>query len=269
MVAPKQKSSAKRKVRGQKNGSHLFLIHSAKEPQMGKPALKEREIPSVVPKKIRYESLRTIDPITPAQEELFAEYNKDKHLFLSGLAGTGKSFCAIYLAMREILLRETKYQKVVVVRSTVPVRESGFLPGTVEEKELVYQLPYHAIFKELFNGTEIVSKLVNQELYEFISTSYIRGITLNNCIVIVDEIQDLTFHEADSIITRIGSDCKIIFCGDRTQSDLRGSEQDGMDKFMTIIDNMNCFSHIDFKEEDIVRSALVKSYIINKRRLGL
>lgn len=237
-------------------------------------AFNDENIPSIVGKKIRYDSLRRFEPLTPAQEQVFTEYNKNKNLVLHGMPGTGKTFIAMYLAMKEILLRETNYEKIAVVRSTVPVRDIGFMPGTKEEKEAVYELPYKAIFDEIFypmqgNGS-ITEKLKEQKLYEFISTSFIRGITLRNTIVIVDELENMEFAELDSILTRIGQNCKIIFCGDIHQSDLKKkSERDGVVQFMNILDHVSNFAHIEFNEEDIVRSELVKSYIIAKHRMGL
>lgn len=229
----------------------------------------EKPIPTVVPRIIRYDSLKKIEPLTPAQEETFVEYNKGKNLFLHGFPGTGKTMVALYLAFKEVLLGESEYKQVIVVRSTVPTRDQGFLPGDKDDKELIYQLPYMSLVNELFYGKDVFSKLLSQEIYKFISTSYIRGITLRNSIVIVDETENLNFGELDSIIGRIGENCKIIFCGDKAQSDLiKSDERNGISKFVQIIDKMTEFSHIEFMKEDIVRSSLVKNYIIKKHELG-
>ena len=232
----------------------------------------EKEIPKVVTsKKIRIDSLMKIQPKTVAQRETWMQYEDDYNLVLHGMAGTGKTFLSLYLAMRDILSRDTPYDKLIVVRSVVPVRESGFLPGTLEEKEAVYELPYVAIFNELFRGTpDVMDKLKEQQLYKFISTSYIRGITLHNAIVVVDETNNCSFHELDSIITRLGENCKIIFCGDKSQTDFhKASEINGIRDFTRILDTLPGFRHVEFLEDDIVRSDLVKQYIIGKHRLGL
>jgi phosphate starvation-inducible PhoH-like protein len=174
--------------------------------------------------------------------------------------------------MNEILSRESVYDRVIVVRSAVPSREQGFLPGELEEKEHVYQLPYEAIFKEIFppNGTPIMEKLKDQKLYSFTSTSYLRGMTFHKAIIIVDEVQNMDFHELCTVITRLGDDCKVIFCGDFRQSDLhKQAEREGLHNFMRILDKMEEFSHVEFKVEDIVRSGLVKSFIQTQVRLGL
>lgn len=236
---------------------------------MGRTNLKE--VPNFIPKFIRYETLKSVDPLTETQSIVFQEYEKGRHLMLDGCAGTGKTYIAIYLALKEILLRESEYDKLIIVRSVVPVREEGFLPGTQEEKELVYQAPYHAIFKKLFYDKDIIKKITEQGLYEFMSTSYIRGVTINKAIVIVDEASNLSLHELDSIITRLGDDTRIVFCGDFNQSDLtKNSDRNGYLEFKRIIESMGKhFSFVEFDEEDIVRSDLVKSYIIAKNRLGI
>lgn len=229
-----------------------------------------KAVPDIMPKKLRYESLKTFDALTETQAEVFSEYNKGKNLILHGYAGTGKTFLALYLAIKEVLLRESDYEKVVVVRSTVPTRDQGFLPGSVEEKELIYQQPYHAIFKEIFYDQDAITKLVHQDLYQFISTSYIRGITLRNAIVIIDEGENMGLHELDSVITRLGDSCKLIMCGDFRQSDLtKESEKNGIKTFMNILDKVSDFSHIEFMEDDIVRSKMVREYIIAKTKMGL
>lgn len=230
------------------------------------------DIPKVVStKKIRMEHLKKIKPLTLTQEKVFNQYHEGYNLVLHGMAGVGKSFLAIYLALEEILSKESPYRKLAVVRSVVPVRDIGFLPGSIEEKVDVYQQPYKAIFKELFPGVDQpAQKLYEQDIYNFIPTSFIRGVTLHDTIIVVDEAENLNFHEADSIITRLGNNCKIVFCGDLAQTDLTKKEdRDGFKNFMKILDNIPEFRHIEFYEDDIVRSNLVKQYIIAKHKLGM
>ena len=212
--------------------------------------------------------LKKVKPITTNQEKTFEAFNNDKNLILHGCAGTGKTFIALYLAMNAILSRKVDQRKVVLVRSMLPIRDIGFLPGSQEEKSAVYNEPYVALMNELFPGVENPYELAKyQEILEFLPTSYIRGITLIDSIVIVDECQNLNFHELDTIITRVGENSKIIFSGDFMQTDLtRQNEQRGIIDFMDIVKNMKSFDMIDFKEEDIVRSGLVKEYIIAKNR---
>lgn len=236
---------------------------------MGKTARKD-SIPKVVStRKIRYESLNAIQPLTQTQKRVFDEW--ENNLVLHGMAGSGKTFLAIYLALKDILSRETPYNKLVIVRSIVPVRDIGFLPGSEEEKIAVYEQPYMSIFKELMpNVDDVMLRLKEQNLYEFIPTSFIRGITLRNAIVIADEMQDMNLHELDSVITRLGDDCKIIFCGDKSQTDLiKKDDINGISKFMDILKRVPEFRQVEFVEDDIVRSNLVKSYIISKHRMGL
>ena len=232
----------------------------------------EDRIPSSVIKKLQPNSLKKIDPLTPAQGKVWEEYKRGQNLLLHGVPGSGKTFCALYLAMSEVLSRESEYDKIIVVRSAVPSRNQGFLPGEIEEKEHVYQLPYEAIFKEVFipNGTPIMEKLVDQRLYQFTSTSYLRGMTFRKAILVVDEIQNMDFGELVTTITRLGSDCKIIFCGDFRQSDLhKQSDREGLHNFMKILFKMKEFSHVEFHVEDIVRSGLVKSFIETQVKMGL
>lgn len=253
----------------------FLLVDNNKDKSMAKVAriTNDESIPSVVPKKINQGLLKKFDPLTPAQIQMFNSYKDGKNLVLHGSAGTGKTFISLYMAMKEVLSRESVYEKVVVVRSAVPVRDLGFMPGTKEEKEMVYELPYYAIFKEIFNtlpGNGLIEKLKDQKLYEFISTSYIRGVTLHKSIVIVDEMENMTYQELSSIITRMGEDSKIIFCGDYKQSDLhKQSEKEGLLKFMKILDKLYDFSHIEFTQDDIVRSHLVRDFIIAEERYNM
>lgn len=214
--------------------------------------------------------LKKIEPLTENQKLSFEQYDKGKNLMLHGIAGTGKSFISLYLALNEIMKGNGNYQRVVIVRSVVPTRDMGFLPGNNKEKAKVYEAPYYAICTELFGRGDAYEILKGKGLVEFISTSFIRGITLNNCIIIVDEIANMTLHELDSVITRVGRNCKIIFSGDFRQSDFtREHEKNGLIDFMKIINKMKSFAFIDFNENDIVRSSMVKDYIIQKDRLGI
>jgi phosphate starvation-inducible PhoH-like protein len=226
-------------------------------------------------KPLNLDRLVDIKPVTENQKKLFEAYNNQKHLFVYGCAGTGKTFCSLYLALKDVLNELTPYDRVVVVRSLVATREIGFLPGDHEDKSSLYQIPYKNMVKYMFEMTNdsefemLYGNLKQQESIKFWSTSFIRGTTLDNCIIIVDEMQNLNFHELDSIITRVGEDSKIIFCGDATQSDLtRNNEKDGIINFMKIVERMPEFESVEFTTDDIVRSGLVKSYIVNKLAAG-
>jgi phosphate starvation-inducible PhoH-like protein len=226
-------------------------------------------------KPIDSDRLIDINPLTKNQTILFDAYDLNKHLFVYGCAGTGKTFCALYLALKDVLNEITPYDKIVIVRSLVATREIGFLPGDHEDKSSLYQIPYKNMVKYMFElGTDaefemLYGNLKAQETIKFWSTSFIRGTTLDNTIIIVDECQNLNFHELDSIITRVGDNSKIMFCGDATQSDLtKTNERNGILDFMKIIQRMPEFESIEFGVEDIVRSGLVKSYIVNKIAAG-
>ena len=217
-----------------------------------------------------------IEPITPNQTTAFAHYNEGKNLFLYGAAGTGKTFITLYMALKQVLDPLTPYNKVVLVRSLVSTREIGFLPGDHEDKSALYQIPYKNMVKYMFelatdNDFEMLwGNLKAQESVTFWSTSFIRGTTLDASIVIVDESQNLNIHELDSIITRVGEDTKIMFCGDVAQTDLiRTNEKNGILDFQKIITMMPEFALVEFGVDDIVRSGLVKSYITSKHTLGL
>jgi len=214
--------------------------------------------------------IKKIEPLTENQKISFEQYHNGKNLMLHGIAGTGKSFISVYLALNEIMNENKNYNKIIIVRSVVPTRDMGFLPGNSKEKTKVYEAPYYAICSELFGRGDAYEILKQKGLVDFISTSFIRGITLNNCIIIVDEIANMTLHELDSVITRVGKNCKIIFSGDFRQSDFtKEHEKNGLVDFMKIINKMKSFSFIDFNENDIVRSSIVKDYIIQKDKLKI
>jgi phosphate starvation-inducible protein PhoH len=214
--------------------------------------------------------LKHVEPLTENQKLTFEYYDNGKNLLLHGIAGTGKSFLSIYLSLRTILSEASRYKKLIIVRSVVPTRDMGFLPGNNKEKAKVYEAPYQAIFTELFERGDAYEYLKNKNMVDFISTSFIRGITINDAIIVVDEIANMTLHELDSVITRVGKNCKIVFCGDFRQSDFtKEHERNGLTDFMRIIERMKSFSFVDFTEQDIVRSSMVKEYIIMKDRLKI
>jgi len=218
--------------------------------------------------KLKLQNLLQLDPITGNQERVFDLYSQGVNLCLSGSAGSGKTFLAIYLALEDILSMDTNYEKLVIVRSVVPTRDIGFLPGDEEEKLDAYAAPYKAILSELFTDTDAYRKLKNQNVLEFTSTSFIRGITISNAIVVIDECQNLNFHELDSVITRLGNNTKMILSGDYYQSDFdKEKDKEGILKFLQIIGNMSRFEHVEFNWEDIVRSDLVREYIMTKEMI--
>ena len=221
------------------------------------------------------EYLLDIDPLTDNQRKLFDAYAEGKHLVAYGCAGTGKTFITLYNALREVLDERTPYEKIYLVRSLVATREIGFLPGSYEDKSDIYQIPYKNMVKYMFQMPSdaefemLYGNLKSQETIKFWSTSFLRGTTLDNAIVIVDEFQNCTAHELDSIITRVGENSKIMFCGDASQSDLqKTNERNGIIDFMTVLRKMTSFDIIEFGVDDIVRSGLVKEYIIAKLEAG-
>ena len=228
-------------------------------------------------KPLNNDFLREIEPLTPNQQLLFNSYESGKNIVAYGCAGTGKTFITLYNAIKDVLDEKTPYEKVYVVRSLVATREIGFLPGDHEDKSWLYQLPYKAMVKYMFEmPTEadfemLYGNLKAQDTIDFWSTSFIRGTTFDNAIIIVDEFQNLNYHELDSIMTRVGQDSKIMFCGDATQTDLiKENERNGIVDFMRILRLMaNSVDIIEFGVEDIVRSGLCKEYILAKLELGL
>ena len=221
------------------------------------------------------EYLLDIQPLTDNQKKLFGAYSEGKHLVAYGCAGTGKTFITLYNALRDVLDERTPYEKIYIVRSLVPTREIGFLPGSHDDKADIYQIPYKNMVKYMFQMSSDVEfemlygNLKAQETIKFWSTSFLRGVTLDNCIVLVDEFSNLNFHELDSIITRVGENCKIMFCGDATQSDLiKTSEKNGIVDFMSVLRKMPSFDIIEFGVDDIVRSGLVRQYLIAKTEEG-
>jgi predicted ribonuclease YlaK len=225
---------------------------------------------------IDVQKLLEIEPLTDNQTKLFESFDIGNNLVAYGAAGTGKTFITLYKALCEVLNEKCPYDKIYIVRSLVSTREIGFLPGDHEDKSSLYQIPYKNMVKFMFQMPDdaafemLYGGLKAQGTISFWSTSFIRGTTLDNAIIIVDEFQNLNFHELDSIITRVGQDSKIMFCGDATQSDLiKTNEKNGIIDFMKILRIMPSFDIIEFGAEDIVRSGLCKEYILAKLELGL
>ena len=227
-------------------------------------------------KPISFESMREIEPLTDNQENLFNSYAEGKNIVAYGAAGTGKTFITLYNALRDVLDEKSPYEKIYIVRSLVATREIGFLPGSHEDKSDIYQIPYKNMVKYMFEMPDdaafemLYANLKSQGTISFWSTSFIRGTTLDKAIIIVDEFANLNGHELDSIITRVGEDSKIMFCGDATQSDLvRVSERNGIIDFMKILRAMPSFDVIEFNVEDIVRSGIVREYLTAKYELNI
>ena len=217
-----------------------------------------------------------IEPVTDNQKLVFESYNKGKNQFLYGCAGTGKTFVTLYLAMQEVLRNDTPYDRVVMVRSLIPTREIGFLPGDEEDKAALYQVPYSNMVQFMFKQPNeqafsmLYDRLKTQGSFYFLSTSFLRGLTFDNSIIIVDECQNLNFHELDTIVTRVGQDSKIMFCGDFMQTDLsKINERNGLHDFLRILEEMEEFNCLEFNIGDIVRSGFVRNYLIQKTKLGM
>ena len=227
-------------------------------------------------KPINADMMRDIEPLTDNQKTLFEAYAKDQNLVAYGVAGTGKTFITLYNALKDVLDPSTPYEKVYIVRSLVATREIGFLPGDHDDKSSLYQIPYKHMVKYMFEMPSeadfnmLYGNLKGQDTIDFWSTSFIRGTTFDKTIVVVDEFQNLNYHELDSIMTRVGSQSKIMFCGDATQSDLiKQNERNGIVDFMQVLRIMSSVDVIEFGVEDIVRSGLVKEYILAKLEIGL
>lgn len=206
--------------------------------------------------------LREVEPLTRNQLKAF---ESNKNLVLHGLAGTGKTFISCYLAFDDMIKNE--FDKLVIIRSAVPTRDIGFLPGTEKEKQSVYEEPYKDICVDLFGRGDAYQILKQKNIVDFMTTSFIRGITLRNAVIVIDECQNMSFHELDSIITRMGENCRVMFCGDFRQADLKSS-QSGIQDFLHVLKRMEEFTFIEFEVDDIVRSGFVKNYIISKTELG-
>jgi len=215
--------------------------------------------------------LKFVKPLTPAQEEMFRDFIEGNNVFAHGSAGTGKSFVALFLAMQEMLRVESQIDRVIIVRSAVPARDVGFLPGTLEEKNAVYEQPYRDIFADLFGKKSTYDDMKDAGYIEFVTTSFIRGMTWDNAIVVFDEVQNANWEEANTVMTRIGDSSRIIICGDVKQNDLLYKKMDktGISTLLEVTKRMPDFTNVTFTRHDIVRSDFVKQFIIACEDLGV
>jgi len=212
--------------------------------------------------------LKEIRPMTLNQNHAFKEFEKGKHLFLHGSAGTGKTFVGLYFGLHEVL-NTKQYKSITIIRSAVEVRKVGFLPGGPEEKSEEYEIPYRGICGELFGNDKAYETLKKRDQIDFKLTSFLRGTTLDDTFIVLDEASNLDWAELSTVITRMGNNTKIVICGDWRQTDFKyADEKAGFVNFKKIIEKMPSFSCIEFGIEDIVRGPLVKSFIIEASKLG-
>ena len=222
--------------------------------------------------KIKLDHLKTFQALTENQQIFFDSYKRgDYFIGLFGSPGVGKTFLALYRAIEEVLDRNNPFKQVVVVRSAVQVRDQGFVPGTLEEKMEIYEVPYKEISETLFGRSDAWERMKEQGYTRFISTTAIRGISIDDAIIIVDESQSMTFHELSSVMSRVGHRSKIMFIGDLKQNDLIKSKYDvsGLNEFLQVARHMDEFTEITFTPNDIVRSSLVKSWILACEKVGV
>lgn len=219
---------------------------------------------------IGLKELFVIEPKTENQKKIFDHYNNGMDLFIHGSAGTGKTFLALFLTLRDFVFKNTQHRKIIIIRSLVPSRDCGFLPGSLEEKALVYEEPYKQICNSLFGKGDAYEILKTKGVIEFVTTSYLRGLTFDDSIVIMDEIQNFSDQEINTCMTRVGENTKIIMCGDTSQSDFkRDKEKEGISNIKSIIGLMPSFKSVYMRSDDIVRSEKVKAYIKARDTLGL
>ena len=218
--------------------------------------------------------MKRVNPLTENQHRTFDSYEQGKNLLLVGSAGTGKTYVALYLALKDVLAKN-KYNQVIIVRSTVQSREQGHMPGDEKQKAAHFEAPYVDMVNDLFERGDAYQIMKQKNMIRFMSTSFIRGLTFDNALIIVDECQNMNYGELKTISTRIGHDSRIILCGDTKQNDLLYSknraDMSGLAQFKRVVDRMggDCFDTIEFSVEDIVRSGFVKQFIIAEEELEI
>lgn len=221
-------------------------------------------------KKWTKHDMRVITPLTENQRGMFEDYYQGFDVCAYGSAGTGKSFLACYLGISDVLDPRQPHKQIIIVRSAVASRDVGFMPGTLEEKTAQYEMPYRDIFTELFSRASTYDDMKAAGLIKFMPTSFIRGVTWDNAIIILDETQNMNWQEIHTVMTRVGDNSKVIICGDVKQNDLlkNNKDQTGMPQLIRTLKHMDNFATIEFTQEDIVRSAFVKKWIIATEKVS-
>jgi phosphate starvation-inducible protein PhoH len=216
--------------------------------------------------------MKQISPITDNQDRLFKSYQEGKNILAVGSAGTGKTYISLYLALKDVMAKN-QYKEIIIVRSSVQAREQGHMPGDAKDKMAHFEAPYVDIVNDLFERGDAHQIMKQKNLIRFMSTSFIRGLTFDNALILVDEVQNMRWDEIRTIMTRVGEGSRIILCGDTKQDDLACSKNrldvSGLRQFKRVIDKMSsdCFDTIEFTVDDIVRSGLVKEFIIAEELL--
>ncbi len=214
--------------------------------------------------------LKSIRPLNQAQGDMYQAWVNDYDLCAYGSAGTGKSFLALYLALSDVLNEKTETEKIIIVRSIVSVRDPGHLPGELCEKVAPHEAPYQAIFHELMGKANTYENMKDAGVVEFVTTSFLRGLTWNNAIIVLDESQNMSDVEINSAMTRVGKNSKVMVLGDMKQNDFLHSKKEtsGFAQSMRIMEKMSEFALIKFLPQDIVRSGFCKSWILASEELG-
>lgn len=202
---------------------------------------------------------KTVRARTANQKLLVAKAEKNDIVFAIGPAGTGKTYTAVALAVRA--LKNKMVKKIILTRPAVEAGESlGFLPGDLKEKIDPYLRPLYDALDDMIPADKL-GYYMSTRVIEIAPLAYMRGRTLDNAFIILDEAQNTTDLQIKMFLTRIGSNAKAIITGDLSQIDLPKNQRSGLDKAVRILRNIEGIAHIELNEEDVVRHRLVKAII--------